>query len=101
MNIGASTPCNLPPLPSAYSISPSTVPGLFNVKFNSNVRLSNPQVQASILENVGLLAAAGTIPPTSAAFADYASHTPFELTAGTARSRCTFPGSCTGCPTGR
>jgi len=80
MNIGANTPYNLPPLPSAYSISPSTVPGLFNVKFNSNVPLSNLQVQASILENVGLLEAAGTIPPTSAAFVDYASHTPFELT---------------------
>jgi hypothetical protein len=79
-NIGANTPYNLPPLPALYGISPSSVPGLFNVKFGSNVPLSNAQVQASILESIVLLEAAGTIPPTSPSFVDYASHTPYELT---------------------
>jgi hypothetical protein len=80
VNIGADTPYNLPPLPAVYGVSPSSAPGLFNVKFASHVPLSNAQVKASILESIGRLQAAGTIPATSPAFADYASHTPYELT---------------------
>jgi len=80
LNIGANTPYNLAPLPALYGISPSSVPGLFNVKFGSNVPLTDFQVQAGILESLGRLQSAGTIPATRPAFADYASHTPYELT---------------------
>jgi hypothetical protein len=79
-NIGAHTPYNLPPLPALYAVSPSSVPGLFDVKFGSHVPLSDSQVQASILESLDRLQAAGTIPATSPAFVDYSSHTPYELT---------------------
>lgn len=80
VNIGADTPYNLAPLPALYGISPSSVPGLSDVKFASHVPLSNAQVQTSVLESVCRLQAAGTIPATDPAFADYASHTPYELT---------------------
>jgi hypothetical protein len=79
-NIGANTPYNLPELPALYAVSPSKVPGLFDVKFGSHVPMTDAQVQASILESLGLLQAAGTIPATSPAFVDYSSHTPYELT---------------------
>jgi hypothetical protein len=79
-NIGADTPYNVAPLPGIYMVSPSSVPGLFNAPFASNVPLSDLQAQASILESLGRLQAAGTIPATRPAFADYSSHTPFELT---------------------
>jgi len=79
-NIGAHTPYNLAPLPALYMFGPSSVPGLFHVYFGSNIPLSDLQVQARILESFGRLQAAGTIPPTSPAFVDYASHTPYELT---------------------
>jgi NAD(P)-binding Rossmann-like domain len=80
MNIGANTPYNLAPLPSLYGVGPSSVPGLFNVKFASHVPLSDSQVRASIRESLGRLQAAGTIPATRPTFADFASHTPYELT---------------------
>lgn len=80
MNIGADTPYNLAPLPSLYGVGPSSVPGLFNVKFGSHVPLSDLQVHASIVETLDRLQAAGTIPATRPAFADYSSHTPYELT---------------------
>jgi hypothetical protein len=79
-NIGADTPYNLAPLPGIYGISPSSVPGLFNVKFGSNVPLTDIQVTASILESLDRLQAPGTIPATRPSFADYSSHAPFELT---------------------
>jgi hypothetical protein len=79
-NIGADTPYNVAPLPGIYMVSPSSVPGLFNAPFASNVPLSDLQAQASILEGLGRLQAAGTIPATRPSFADYSSHTPFELT---------------------
>lgn len=80
VDIGADTPYNLAPLPSLYAISPSSVPGLFNVKFASNTPLSDSQVKASILESLDRLQEAGTIPATSPAFATFASHAPYELT---------------------
>ena len=79
-NTGADTPYNLPPLPALYAVSPSTVPGLFNVKFGSDVPLSNSRVHASIVASIDRLQAAGTIPATTPTFVDYASHSPYELT---------------------
>jgi hypothetical protein len=79
-NIGADTAYNLAPLPALYSVSPSSVPGLFDVKFGSSVPLSDFEVREQILAALGRLQAAGTIPATKPVFADYSSHTPYELT---------------------
>jgi hypothetical protein len=79
-NIGADTLYNLPPLPALYAVSPSNVPGLFDIKFGSDVPLSDADVRVTILESLGKLQDAGTIPATKPVFADYSSHTPYELT---------------------
>lgn len=83
-NIGADTPYNIPPLPAAYSLLASHVPGLFNVKYASHTPLSDDVVRASMLESIVRLQATGTIPPTHPVFVDYSSHTPFELTVSAA-----------------
>jgi NAD(P)-binding Rossmann-like domain len=79
-NIGANTQYNLPPLPALYALSPSSVPGLFDVKFGSNVPLPDAAVRSQILSSVARLVSAGTIPATTPEFVDYSSHTPYELT---------------------
>jgi hypothetical protein len=79
-NIGANTQYNLPPLPALYAVTPSSVPGIFDVKFGSDRPLSDVQVRTAILESLNRLQAAGTIPATKPVFVDYSSHTPYELT---------------------
>lgn len=79
-NIGPSTPYNLPSLPGLYSIYPSRVSGLYDVKVGSAFALPDAQVQALIVESVLRLRTAGTLNATAPEFAAYASHTPFELT---------------------
>lgn len=78
-NIGADTPYNLPTLPAIYNLSPSSVPGLFDVKFGSNDPLTDVRVCTTILEQLGRLQDAKTIPATQPTFADFSSHTPYEL----------------------
>ena len=80
-NIGANTTYNLPALPGIYSITPTRVPGLFDVKVGSATALSDTQVHALIIESVRRLGRAGTFATTTTPqFAAYADHTPFELT---------------------
>ena len=82
-NIGADTPYHLPALPGVYSISPTGVPGLHNVKYGSPQQLSDLQVKADIVASVKRLRTAGTLPTTTPEFAAFASHSPFELTVST------------------
>lgn len=79
-NTGANTTYNIPALPGLYSITPTRVPGLYDVKVGSAFALSDEQVQALITESVLELSAAGTLNTTTPEFAAYKSHTPFELT---------------------
>lgn len=82
-NTGSNTTYNIPVLPGLYSISPSRVPGLYDVKVGSASALSDAQVQALIVESILRLGTAGTLNDTTTTtpvFAAYASHTPFELT---------------------
>lgn len=82
-NIGAATQYNLPILPAAYSITPTRVPGLHDVKFGSANALHDEPVKADIIASVNRINAARTFNSTTTAepkFADFASHTPFELT---------------------
>ncbi|WP_034262779.1 NAD(P)/FAD-dependent oxidoreductase [Actinospica robiniae] len=83
-NIGADTLYNLPPLPALYAVTPSSVPGLFDLKFGSDVPLSDVQVHSVIQESLGRLQAAGTIPATTPVFVDYSNHSPYELTVSAA-----------------
>jgi flavin-dependent amine oxidoreductase len=79
-NIGADTPYNLPPLPGIYSISPTGIPNLHNIKYGSPVPLSETQVRAAVVADVKRLRTAGTQPTTTPEFAVFAAHNPFEMT---------------------
>ena len=78
-NIGADTQYNLPPLPAVYYVSPSSVPGLFNAKFGSNVPLPDVAARTMILASLRRLQSAGTIPETKPEFADYSGHVPYGM----------------------
>ncbi|KAH8700753.1 amine oxidase, flavin-containing superfamily [Talaromyces proteolyticus] len=78
-NIGINTTYHLPVLPGIYSISPSVIPGLLNVKYGSPTALADVQVQSDIIASVQRLPNR-TISVESPEFAIFASHTPFELT---------------------
>jgi hypothetical protein len=80
VNVGTDTPYNLPVLPGAYSIGPTTVPGLHSVFFGSDHPLPDAQVQAAIIKSIARLGKAGTLPTTESYFAIFSSHAPFELT---------------------
>lgn len=79
-NIGANTLYNVPPLPGLYTITPTRVPGLYDVKVGSATALSDAQVKALIRDTVARLRTAGTFNTTRLQFAAYENHTPFELT---------------------
>ncbi|WP_127355807.1 FAD-dependent oxidoreductase [Actinacidiphila soli] len=51
-NTGADTPWNLPPLPAVYALSPSSVPGLHDMKYGSAAPLTGPRVRANILADL-------------------------------------------------
>jgi hypothetical protein len=80
VNVAADTPYNLPVLPGAYQISPTTVPGLYTVLFGSDHPLPDAQVQADIISTISRLGTARTLPTTVPYFAIFSSHTPYELT---------------------
>lgn len=79
-NVAADTPYNLPPLPASYAFSPSSVPGLHDVKFGSDVPRTDGDVRGRILADLKRMAGQGTVPVTAAAFRAFSSHTPYELT---------------------
>jgi hypothetical protein len=82
-NIGSNPPYNIAHLPGLYSISPTGVPGLFDVKYGSAHAIPVDQVKADILATVALLKNAGLPVTNQAQFAAFNSHTPFELTVPT------------------
>jgi hypothetical protein len=79
-NVAADTPYNLPPLPAAYVLAASDIPGLFDVWLGTPQTVSDADAHTLIVEAIGRLQAAGTLPPTQPTFVDYAAHTPCELT---------------------
>jgi len=80
-NIGQNTLYNLPPLPGIYGISPTQVPGLWNCKYGSGVRLSDREVQRNIVDDVRRLHDPATFPsqPRVEEFVVFSAHNPFEL----------------------
>jgi hypothetical protein len=78
-NAAAGTPYNLPPLPGLYGVSPTGIPGLYNVKYGSPSPLSDAQVRRDIRTEIERVAKAGTYPVVFEDLAVFSSHTPFEL----------------------
>jgi hypothetical protein len=79
-NVRADTPYNIPKFPGFYTISPTRIPGLLDIKYGSVGDLSDAVVKANIIADVTRLRPAGTDNTTEPEFAVYSSHTPFELT---------------------
>lgn len=82
INIASSnTPYSLPVLPALYTIFPTRVPDLYDVKVGSASFLADEQVHALIVDSVLRLRTAGTSKNTTTpVFAAYENHTPHELT---------------------
>jgi hypothetical protein len=78
-NAAAGTPYNLPPLPGLYGVSPTGIPGLYNVKYGSPAPLSDEQVRRNIRTEIERVAKAGTYPVVFEDLAVFSSHTPFEV----------------------
>lgn len=78
-NVGVDTPYNLPSLPGAYAIYPSSIQGLLNVKYGSDYSLPDSEIKADIIAAVERLRTAGTLNTTKPEFAEFSSHTPFAL----------------------
>jgi hypothetical protein len=78
-NVAAETPYNLPPLPGPYQVSPTGIPGLFNVKYGSPAPLPVADVRRDIRAGIERIARAGTYPVRFEDLVVFSSHTPFEL----------------------
>lgn len=78
-NAAAGTPYQLPPLPGIYGVSPTGIPGLYNVKYGSPAPLPEALVRRSIRADIERLAKAGTHPVVFEDLEVFASHAPFEL----------------------
>lgn len=81
VNAAAQTPFNLAPLPGIYSVSPSPVPGLTNVKFGSGRFLADAQVRAAIRSSIERVSVPGIAPIRVRRFATFKSHSPYALMA--------------------
>ncbi len=78
-NTGDGTPYNLPPLPGIYGLSPSPVPGLYNVKYGSAFPLPDALVRQAIVADIRRLQSAGTFPVSFEEFEIFSNHAPFQL----------------------
>jgi len=79
VNAAAKTPANLAPLPGIYSVSPSPIPGLTNVKFGSDTALSDRTVRSAIRSSLERVKLPGVGPISVDGFATFKSHSPFAL----------------------
>jgi hypothetical protein len=81
-SISADTPFNIPKLPGVYGVAPTTIPGLFDIKYGSPHAVPDEYVQQQIIGYVKQLQALGfTGNKTSEPeFVRYNNHAPFELT---------------------
>ena len=84
VNVGTNTPYNLPVLPAAYDIFPTSAPGLhlFQSTTNDDQRISDQQMEYDVVASIKRMRAAGTLPNTNEPapqFAVFSSHTPFGV----------------------
>jgi hypothetical protein len=83
-NVATDAPYDLPPLPGIYALSPSSVPGLHDVKYGSPVPLADRDVRGRILADIKRLRDRGALPVTGVDFRTFSSHSPYELTVSAA-----------------
>jgi len=96
VNAAPETPFNLAPLPGIFSISPSPVPGLTNVKYGSTRPLSDAAVRAAIRADLERVQAPGVGPIHVDDFAIFKSHSPYALMVSSAEIRRGFYASLEG-----
>lgn len=96
VNAAPETPANLAPLPGIYSLSPSPIPGLLNVKFGSDTALSDRRVSAAIHDAIERVHVPGVGPIRVEGFATFKSHSPYALMASTRDIRRGFYASLQG-----
>jgi len=78
-NVAADTPYHLPPLPGLYGVSPTGIPGLYNVKYGSPSPLPGALVRRRIRADIERVAAVGTHPVEFDDLVVFSGHVPFEL----------------------
>lgn len=83
-NVAADTLYNLPPLPAIYVLAASNIPGLFDAWLGTPRTVGDAEARTMIVEAIGRLQAAGTLPATHPSFVDFSSHSPCELTVSAA-----------------
>jgi len=77
-NIGADTPYILPLLAGIYTLNPTRVPGLWDVKYGSNSILPDDVVKQQIITDIKRLQIVGK-GPSNPEFVVYSGHVPFQL----------------------
>jgi NAD(P)-binding Rossmann-like domain len=81
VNRAADALYNLGPVPGVYSVGPSAVPGLYNVKYGSTSVLSDAAVKDQIVADLGRVVLPGGGRPVVNGFAIFKSHSPYSLVA--------------------
>jgi hypothetical protein len=90
-NIGPNTPQNLPQLPGLYGITATAIPGLYDVKYGSQVSLPVEVVKADIIAAIKRLQETGIAAvKEEPEFMAFSSHAPFELTVSTENIKSGF-----------
>jgi hypothetical protein len=80
-NAAASTRGNLPPLPAMYGLEATEVPDYFVGLFGSTSWLPDDVVKASMVKELGKVAASGIYPGMKlVSIDDFSSHAPFHMT---------------------
>ncbi|APA11478.1 hypothetical protein sscle_08g062480 [Sclerotinia sclerotiorum 1980 UF-70] len=78
VNVAENTTYGYPPLPAAYAINPTAIPGVFNLYYASAVSLTDKEVRAAMLTEIKKLHVSG-MTKSSPELLAYTRHTPFEL----------------------
>ncbi|KAJ5280230.1 FAD/NAD(P)-binding domain-containing protein [Penicillium angulare] len=81
-SVSPDTQQNIPILPGVYNVVPTSIDGVFAIKYGSPSSLSDDYVKREIISYVKKLQANGHANPVSGdpTFVAYANHDPFELT---------------------
>ena len=90
VNAAPDTPFNLPPLPGIYSVGPSPVPGLFNVKYGSDHDLRDARVRGAISGDIERVNVSAIGPLAFGGFSIFKNHSPYMLHAATNDIRAGF-----------
>lgn len=77
-NIANDTLHGFPPLPAAYTITPTAIPDVFNLFYGSETSLPDDQVRTAMFEELNRLKITNKTATTPELLA-YTRHTPFEL----------------------